>query len=969
MPDWDLEAIAAKWQKRWWDQGIQHADRPPSGPTYFLHFAYPGVSGFLHVGHMRGFTYADVLARHKRMTGHHVLFPAGFHASGIPAVAFAAEVARGEKDEYLLANGFDVARDGPIQRLADPRAVVEYFSRVYTFDYWKRFGLLIDERRNCTTIDDGYMRFIQWQFRALDRLGYLIEKPHYAPYCPVQGPVAVDKSETDIKQGGNAEIQEFLALRFQVEAGPGLPHDAILPCATLRPETLYGCTNVWVRPDHRYRLVRVWRDGAVKDTDPSEVWVVSEPGQRRLVWQFERAEPLGLEVAGTDLVGREATVPVTGKRVPVEAGAFVDPAIVTGVVMSVPAHAPFDWMAYEAAGLAKRLGPPPIIVTLPGSPKGIPAQQACLRHGVSGAGDHAALEAATQELYAQEFNDGVLTALCGAYAGKRVKAVKDVLRADFVQSGQARILRQFNEAVISRAGQLVEIRRVPDQPFIHYAQEAWTAKAKGHAAHMEIHPARYAQEMPNVLDWFGDRACVRRGAWLGTPYPFKPGWIIEPIADSTFYPWYYLVSRYLKSSWNPEPPGGGLRMEELVDPFFDYVFNGKGRPQRPLWEEVRKDVLAWGPVDLNLGGKEHQTVHFPVYIMNQVALLEDPKLWPRGLFVHWWVTQKAGVKISKSKGGAEPIPGAAQRYGVDAMRLYYCHVGSPHVDIEWDPDVVLDYRRHLQRVVRLVETLVETDGGEGPMDAWMESAFHRAIQEARAAYEAKDLRQAASVVLYGIPESLRWYLRRGGANRSRVPLLLQGWARLMCPLVPHLAEEIHELAGGHGLCSTAALPEPGPVDEMALAAEAQLRVVLDDLQTVRKLSGLERPSELTLFTTAAWKRELAGRAVAIAGRGGKFPVGEFLKDVMSDPALRRDAKAVQAFATKLPGQVMQLTAGQRALLAAGADERAILARAAPFLAAEMGVGAVYVYAADDPQAPDHPKRLVAAPLKPGIALA
>src|SRR5687768_15709032 len=223
MADWDLEVITRKWQARWQDARIQHADRPagattpwwapggaaglapspstasagtsPSGPsenvgfslrskpTFFIHFAYPGISGYLHVGHMRGFTYSDVLARYKRMTGHRVLYPAGFHASGIPAVAFAAEVKRGEKDDYLRSNGYT----GDIAELADPRKVVDYFAHVYTHDYWKKFGFLIDDRRNMTTIDAGYSRFIQWQFRRLREKGYLIQKPHYAPFCPVAG--------------------------------------------------------------------------------------------------------------------------------------------------------------------------------------------------------------------------------------------------------------------------------------------------------------------------------------------------------------------------------------------------------------------------------------------------------------------------------------------------------------------------------------------------------------------------------------------------------------------------------------------------------------------------------------------------------------------------------------------------------------------------------------------------------------
>ncbi len=964
--DWDLEALAEKWQKRWWDAKAHHAERPADAqagpvkkgepkPTYFLHFAYPGISGYLHVGHMRGFTYSDVFGRYKRMTGHNVLFPAGFHASGIPAVAFAAEVKRGEKTEYLRQNGYT----GPIEALTDPRAVVDYFAHVYTHDYWKKFGFLIDDRRNCTTIDPGYGRFIQWQFRRLKDKGFLVQKPHYAPFCPVAGPVAVDKSETDIKQGGSAEVLEFLALRFFLPRGTVHEERVVLPCATLRPETVFGATNVWVRPDHEYHLVRVWQDGKVADTDPSEVWCVSQQGRRKLEWQFERAEPLQKKVSGRDLVGLIARAPLTEANAPVVAGSFVDPQVATGIVMSVPGHAPFDYAAYRDAGLLESLGKPPQIVDVEGY-DGLPAEVACSRHGVTSQQDKAKLEAATEEVYADEFNKGVLNQWCGPYAGKRIKAAKDQIKADFLAAGHGRVLRQFSELVVSRAGEVVDIKRVPDQDFIHYADTAWTEKAKAHAATMAVFPPAYKEELPNVLDWFGDRACVRRGAWLGTEFPFKPGWIVEPIADSTFYPWFYLVSLYLHD--------GRLRPEDLSDAFFDYAFNGQGKPQKPAWEEVRKDVLYWGPVDINLGGKEHQTVHFPVYVMNMVALMEDPRLWPRGIFVNWWVTQKAGAKISKSKGGAEPIPGAAKKYGVDAMRLYYCHVGSPHVDIEWDPEVVLSYRQRVERIGRVTDEALAVTGGAGPMDGWLTAALSRSLATARDAYERYDLRTAATELAYTVPDLLRWYTRRGGRDASLLRNAVQDWAKALCPIVPHLAEEMHECSRGTGLCSTAAFPQPAAADEMALAAEEYLRAVLEDIQTVRKLAGIEKATGLTLYTTPAWKRNLLRTALEMARDAtGKFPMGDFMKRIMADSAMRALGKEVQNYAGKAAGLVTQLPPAHRTLVLDGADEAAILRAASAFLAEELGVGSVEVHAADEPGLADHPKRAVAAPLKPGIA--
>ena len=973
---WDLDAITERWQQRWWEARIHEAEHAATKPSYFLHFAYPGISGYLHVGHMRGFTYGDVFTRYKRQTGHNVLYPAGFHASGIPAVAFAKEVGRGEKTEYLRSNGYE----GDIEALAEPEAVVDYFARVYTEEYWKKFGFLIDDRRNATTIDAGYQKFIQWQFRRLKDKGWLIEKPHYAPFCPVAGPVAVDKSETDIKQGGSAEVQEFVALRFTIPAGDIVDTDdnfdhIILPCATVRPETIYGVTNLWVHPEHDYELVRVWQDGAVADEDDSEVWVVSAQGRRKLEWQFERAEALDLRIKGSDLIGEVATAPVTGREVPVVAGTFVDPMIATGVVMSVPAHAPFDYAAYRDAGLLESLGEPPVIVDIPGY-DGVPAKIQCDKHGVQTQHDAEALATATEETYADEFNKGIMNDACGPYAGERIKAIKDGLKESFVAEDHGRIIRQFSELVISRAGEVADIKRIPDQDFIHYADPDWTQQTKVHAESMAIYPQRYKDDFANVLDWFGDRACVRRGAWLGTPFPFKDDWIIEPIADSTFYSWYYVVSLYVND--------GRLPAEALTDAFFDYVFNGRGDPKEVVQaslvasgatepatlaatiEAVRRDVRYWGPVDINLGGKEHQTVHFPVWTMNMVGLMDDPELWPRGIFVNWWVTQKAGAKISKSKGGAEPIPGAAKKYGVDPMRLYYCHVGSPHVDIEWDPDQVLDYRRHVERIHRLTDESLAASGDAGPMDAWLEAAFAQHIHKARDAYEAYDLRTIAGELVYGVPETLRWYRRRGGDNGALLRRVVKDWAAALCPMLPHTAEEMWHRAGEDSLCSVAPFPEAGAVDEAALAAEEYLRTVLEDIKTVAKLAdaGAER---LVLFTTPAWKRDLLALAVEMAG-DGKFPMGAFMGRVMQDDAMRSLGKPVQAYAGRLPVAVNQISAAQRAFLAAGLDEVEVLRGALDHVASELGL-AVTVHGGDDADAPDHPKRAVAAPWKPGILLA
>ena len=98
---------------------------------------------------------------------------------------------------------------------------------------------------------------------------------------------------------------------------------------------------------------------------------------------------------------------------------FVEPSMGTGLVMSVPAHAPKDYQALmdlkaKNHDLASKLEPIPIIVT-----EGygtIPAKDVCEKMGVSDQSDEK-LEEATKELYLKEFTDGKLNEKCLQFDG------------------------------------------------------------------------------------------------------------------------------------------------------------------------------------------------------------------------------------------------------------------------------------------------------------------------------------------------------------------------------------------------------------------------------------------------------------------------------------------------------------------------------------------------------------------------
>lgn len=930
--DYNYKEIEKKWQSRWFKEKIYEAERDDKRKCFFIHFAYPGISGYLHVGHMRGFTYADIIARYKRMKGYNVIFPAGFHASGLPSVAFAKKVERKDPDtiRILKENG---CPDEVIEKLKDPLYVVEFFSKIYVEDYWKRFGFLIDYSRLMDTVSEGYRRFITWQFLKLKEKGLLTQKTHFAPYCPNCGPVAVDKSETDISKGGDAEILEFTIIKFKLK-----DEDLLLPAATLRPETIFGVTNIWINPKIEYEKVQIG----------NERWICSPECAEKLSYQIDNLKRSGERIKGKDLINKVCTVPLVGREVPVLPGKFVDPGVATGVVMSVPAHAPYDWIALKEI----RPDIEPIgIIEVEGYGK-IPAKEICEDMGIKSQEEKEKLDRATEVIYKKEFHTGILNERCKDFAGRRISDVKDEVKDVLIGRGFADLMMEFSEDVVCRCGREVVIKKIPDQWFIRYSDEELTEMSKLHVETMNIYPEEYKKELPGILDWYSDRACIRKGSWLGTEFPFKKGWIIEPISDSTLYPIYYLVSKYVNE--------GKIKPEEMDEGFFDYIFLGKGRSKNDVWEEIRKDVLYWYPVDINLGGKEHKTVHFPVFIMNHVAILPDG-FWPRGVFVHWWVTQRGKEKISKSKGGAEPIPRAADTYGVDAMRLYYAHAGSPFVDIEWDPSNVINYKIRISHIWHIFQEILSLDEKEHPiLDKWIKSTFNKRIKRVNDLMDGYNLRDTANEIFFEIVNDLRWYRRRGGGNGKLLKEILRDWSKLMAPFTPHIAEEIWEKLGNKGFVSLEKYPEYDENLEypMAEAGEYLIKRLMDDLQEIFKVTGI-KAKRIYVYVAEDWKWTVYEKILR------EEDVGMVIKELMQDEKLRKIAKDVTKFVKDTVLDLKKLSQYDREIFMIKIDEFDVLKNSTEFLRQEFDAD-IIIERAENPSYDPSNKSRYAKPLKPAI---
>jgi len=816
---YDFAKIEKKWQQAWEKAKLGEAKVDRKKKKFFNIFAYVTVSGFLHTGHMRGYSFSDTIARYKRMRGYNVLFPTGGHATGNGAIAKAQKIKEGNA-QWIRELEEDGVPAKEIKKLGEPEKFVEFFNKAYQRDF-KAFGFLMDNTRFISTISPDYNKFIEWQFKKLNQLKLLKKDSYFATYCPKDGPVAVDPSESDLLKGGKAEKQEFTLLKFKFG-------NDYLVAATLRPETVFGQTNLWVNPEI----------GLVRARVGKENWIICGQAFKKLSFQKSGIEVLD-SIDPKEIIGKKAIAPGINREIPILPSSFVVETVGTGIVTSVPSDAPYDYIALKDLQnnqneckkyginheIVKNIKIIPIIKTELGE---FAAEAACRKFRIKNQED-TKLEEATQMVYKAGFRTGIMNENCGKYSGIKVSEAKEKVKQDLLAKGEADIMYDLSEEVICRCGEHVVIKKVDDQWFIRYSDELITKKSIEHAKKMMVLPEDYKSNLPGALEWFADRACARQGRWLGTKLPFDKSYTIEAISDSTIYPIYFPVAKYINE--------GKIKAEELTEEFFDYIYMLHGTAKKKIWEIIRDEVEYWLPLDINLGGKEHQTVHFPPFIKSHIAILR-PEFWPLGIITNAWVFGKGGTKLSKSKGNAMPVHSVAQKVGIDAMRLYYANVANLFADLEFDEEAIEKYKGKVGRIFeQLLGAIKMKDGKKSRMDAWLASVFNAKMKKITELMAVYNFKHATDIIYSDSYSAFQWYLRRGGKNKSAVKQIIKLWLTMMAPFTPHIAEELWHRLGKKTFVSVAPWPsaDEKKIDAKTEQSEDQIKKTSDDVRNILKI--------------------------------------------------------------------------------------------------------------------------------------
>jgi leucyl-tRNA synthetase len=913
--EWSL--IEEKWRHKWDEQQIFNSDPDFSKKKYFITVAYPYPNSPQHIGHGRTYTLADAHARYMRMKGYNVLFPMGFHYTGTPILGMSRRIASGDKElletfQYI----YHVSEDA-IKSFVEPIKIASYFHNEIKLGM-KEMGYSIDWRREFTTIDKLYSKFISWQFNTLRKKGLIVQGSHPVGWCPKdQNPVSQHDTIGDVEP----DFNEYILIKFKLDDG------YLIPTATLRPETIYGVTNLWVNPNVEYVRIQI---------DNNEKWIVSKEAARKLEFLNHKVA-IESSIYGKELVGKYVEDPIRKDSIPLYPASFVESNNGTGIVMSVPGHAPYDFQAIEDlkknislhneyVGLKVDVTP----ITIIGSDDYYytdvndsilisPAAKIISKFKVKDQEDPQ-LEKATNELYSHEYYKGKMLQNTGKYVGMPVSVAKDMIKNEIVSNGIAGIMFELiNKPVRCRCGTECVVKILNDQWFINYGNKDWKKLARECLNKMDIVPEEIRQEFNYVIDWLRERACARKSG-LGTKLPLDQDWIIESLSDSVIYMSYYIIAKYITNNNNSISDGSSKliinvnNVDALNDSFFDYILLGNGDVRQvaaecnisiSLIEAIRNEFSYFYPLDARHSGRDLVQNHLSFFIFNHVAIFTREN-WPRKIVVNGSVLME-GKKMSKSLGNIIPLRAAIREYSADAIRLALLSSAELLQDADFSFDAIKGIRSKLDDIYdiaieysmvqskfgsSLFSSIILSEAKKEIEDRWLLSRLQNHITDITASMDNLRVRKALHDILYLLDQDLQWYRKRIKAkNRDdsliavTLAIFLDKRIRMLAPFAPFISEEVWEIIGGGKYDSIifAGWPtiEEDKRDPVAEESEQLIINLISDLQNILKVTKIS-PTKIIIYTSARWKQQIYQKILEYILLENKTNFGDIMKELVKD---------------------------------------------------------------------------------------
>ncbi|HNX38358.1 MAG TPA: valine--tRNA ligase [Candidatus Cloacimonadota bacterium] len=760
---YEPQQIERKWYKFWENGGYFKPRTDPEQKPFTLLIPPPNVTGILHMGHVLNNTLQDVVVRYHRMLGEPTLW--------LPGVDHAGIATQNVVEKQLAKEGLSRHQIGR-EKLIEMIWNWKNEKGNIIIEQLKLLGASCDWSRQRFTMDEMLSRAVKEVFVTLYNEGLIYKGKYIINWCPrCVTALANDEVEHADEEG------KLWHIRYPFAVGEG--HVTV---ATTRPETMLGDVAVAVNPkDKRY----------------------------------------------TDLIGKELTLPLTGRKIPVIADDYVDMSFGTGCVKVTPAHDPNDF----------EIG---------------------LRHDLP------------QLLVLDEH--GVMNEAAGAeFAGLDRYDCRNKILSLLEEQGLLEKIDKHEHAVghCYRCDTVIE-PYLSDQWFVKMKPLAEEAIRVVESGEVKFQPERwtkvYMHWMNNIRDW-----CISRQIWWGHRIPA-----------------YYCMScnEMVVAKDIPDscPKCGSTEFrqdEDVLDTWFSswlWPFSTMG------WPDETPDLNYYLPTNVLITAPEiiylwvarmiMSTLHFRGVIPFDTVLL------------HGTVRDELGRKMSKSLGNSPDPIDIIGTVGADALRFSMIFNTPKGADVFYS-DTMLETGRNFANKIwnafRFIMMNVDSIPGlpEGSRirmelaDKWIYSRLNEVILQTREYYENLRLNDAAQCLFQFIwDEFCSWYIElskdrlyreiKPGEQDSRLDVkyilldVMQTSMRLLHPIMPYITEEIwqvikQELGLTDEALIVAAYPEadpslinPGIADEMSFIQET-----ISAVRNLRKQLNLPPSTEISLVIRIA----------------------------------------------------------------------------------------------------------------------
>ena len=684
---YDPASVEKKVYDMWQKGGYFKGVIDPEKKPFSIVMPPPNVTGQLHMGHALDATLQDILIRYKRMQGYAALWLPGTDHAGIATQIKVEEELR--KNEGLTR--YDLGREKFLDRVWDWKN--KYGDRIV--EQQKVLGASCDWDRSSFTMDETRAKSVRETFCELYEKGLIYKGSRIINWCP-KCRTALSDAEVEYKDMPGF----FWHIRYPIEDSN---EEFII--ATTRPETMLGDSGVAVHPeDERY----------------------------------------------AHLVGKNAILPLVGRKLPIVADDYVELGFGTGAVKMTPCHDPND---YEVG----------------------------LRHGL-------------EQILVIDEDAKIING--GKYNGMDRYEARKAIVADLEEQGYLVKVEPYNHNVgcCYRCGTVVEPLTSP-QWFVKMKPLAEAAIDVVKDGRIKFVPERFTKTymnwMENVHDW-----CISRQLWWGHRIP---AWYCDDCGEIT-------VSR-TDACECAHCGSRNIRQEEdVLDTWFSsalWPFSTMG------WPEKTPELDYWYPTSVMVTG--YDIIFFWVARMifsGMEQMKEEPF---HTVFIHGLVRDSQGRKMSKSLGnGIDPLE-MAEKYGADALRFNLITGNSPGNDMRFYVEKCEAMRNFCNKIwnasrfvmmnltvgdCRLPEKL-ETE------DKWILSKLNQVIKEVCDNMDSFELGIAAGKIYDFIWDSYcDWYIeltkpRLNGEDAAakesaqRVLLyVLTEILKLLHPFMPFITEEI-----------------------------------------------------------------------------------------------------------------------------------------------------------------------------------